>query len=115
MERIDEALEVLLEAIRSCDQYKNYQKIKQQVHENPELEKAIHDFRKRNYQIQNSTNADLFDEIDRLEREKSRLCENPLAAEYLASELAFCRIIQHINWNFVEKLDFEVGFENEGK
>ena len=115
MEQIDEALEALLEAIKACDQYKNYQEIRRKVHEKPELEKAIHEFRKRNYQIQNSKDSDLFDEIDRLEREKSKLCQKPLAAEYLAAELAFCRIIQHINWNFVEKLDFEVGFENEGK
>lgn len=53
--------------------------------------------------------------MDKLEREKSKICENSLAAEYLAAELAFCRVIQEINWEFVEKLDFEVGFENEGE
>ena len=104
MEQINEALHTLLAAIKECDEYKEYQKNKERVHEKPELEKAIHEFRKRNYQVQNSKNADLFDEIDRLER-----------AEYLASELAFCRIIQHINWSLIENLDFEVGFENEGK
>ena len=115
MEQINEALHTLLAAIKECDEYKEYQKNKERVHEKPEVEKAIHEFRKRNYQVQNSKNADLFDEIDRLEREKMKLCENPLAAEYLASELAFCRIIQHINWSLIENLDFEVGFENEGK
>ena len=115
MEQINGALLALLKAIKECDEYKNYQRMKEQIHEKPELEKAIHEFRKRNYQVQNSKNADLFDEIDRLEREKIKLCENPLAAEYLAAELAFCRIIQHSNWSLIEDLDIEVGFENEGK
>ena len=50
-----------------------------------------------------------------MEEEKATLLENPLAAEYLAAELAFCRIIQKINWRFVKELDFEVGFGNEGE
>ena len=104
MEQMREALDALLAAIRSSEEYKNYQDIKARIHEKPEVEKRVAEFRKRNYQLQ-----------DKLEREKSKICENSLAAEYLAAELAFCRVIQEINWEFVEKLDFEVGFENEGE
>lgn len=115
MEQMREALDALLAAIRTSEEYKNYQDIKARIHEKPEVEKRVNDFRKRNYQMQNQNDSDLFKDMDKLEREKTRICENPLAAEYLAAELAFCRIIQEINWEFVEKLDFEVGFENEGE
>ncbi len=115
MEQIREALDALLTAITESDEYKNYQDVKARIHEKPELEKRVNEFRKRNYHLQNQKNVDLFDEMDKLEREKSRIYENPLAAEYLTAELAFCRVIQKINWEFVEKLDFEVGFENEGE
>ena len=110
MEQMREALDALLAAIRSSEEYKNYQDIKARIHEKPEVEKRVAEFRKRNYQLQNQKDADLFGEMDKLEREKSKICENSLAAE-----LAFCRVIQEINWEFVEKLDFEVGFENEGE
>ena len=96
MEQMREALDALLAAIRTSEEYKNYQDIKARIHEKPEVEKRVA-------------------EMDKLEREKSKICENSLAAEYLAAELAFCRVIQEINWEFVEKLDFEVGFENEGE
>ena len=104
MEQMREALDALLAAIRTSEEYKNYQDIKARIHEKPEVEKRVAEFRKRNYQLQNQKDADLFGEMDKLEREK-----------YLAAELAFCRVIQEINWEFVEKLDFEVGFENEGE
>ena len=37
--------------------------------------------------------------------------QNPLVAEYLAAENAFCRVVQKVNWTLIEELDFEVGFE----
>ena len=45
MEQINEALHTLLAAIKESDEYKEYQKNKERVHEKPELEKAIHEFR----------------------------------------------------------------------
>lgn len=111
MDQINGALEALLTAIRESDEYKNYQDIKRRLHEKPEVEKRVNEFRKRNFERQNRKDIDLYEEIDRLEAEKSKISENPLAAEYLAAELAFCRIIQKINWKFLEELDFEVDFE----
>lgn len=115
MREISEALDELLIAIRESEEFKNYQEIKRKLHASPEVEKAVNEFRKKNYRIQNDENTDLFRKLDDLEEEKATLLENPLAAEYLAAELAFCRIIQKINWRFVKELDFEVGFGNEGE
>ena len=83
MEQMREALDALLAAIRTSEEYKNYQDIKARIHEKPEVEKRVAEFRKRNYQLQNQKDADLFGEMDKLEREKSKICENSLAAEYL--------------------------------
>lgn len=66
----------------------------------------------QNYLLQNSDgNVDLYDATDKMEQEYREFRKNPLVAEYLAAENAFCRVVQKVNWTLIEELDFEVGFE----
>ena len=68
--------------------------------------------RHKNYLLQNSDgNVDLYDATDKMEQEYREFRKNPLVAEYLAAENAFCRVVQKVNWTLIEELDFEVGFE----
>ncbi len=113
MSQIDTALNELVRAIKESPEYMRYQKAREELHKEPELERTVHEFRKKNYQIQNSGNVNLFDEVDALERENTDLRRKPVVEAYLSSELAFCRIVQRINWMLIEQLDFEVGFGNE--
>ena len=53
----------------------------------------------------------LYDATDKMEQEYREFRKNPLVAEYLAAENAFCRVVQKVNWTLIEELDFEVGFE----
>ena len=114
MSQIDEKLTDLIEAIRGSSEFYRYQEAKNRLHENPELEKTVHDFRKKNYHIQNSGNVNLFEEVDKLERENASIRSNSIVEEYMTAEIAFCRVIQNINWTLIDGLDFEVGFVNEG-
>ena len=41
------------------------------------------------------------------------LAVNPVAEEFMTAELAFCRLLQKINFRLVGGLNFEVGFVNE--
>ena len=67
---------------------------------------------RKNYLLQNSDgNVDLYDATDKMEQEYREFRKNPLVAEYLAAENAFCRVVQKVNWTLIEELDFEVGFE----
>ena len=86
---------------------------KNKLHANPELEQIVFAFRQKNYQIQNSKNVDLFWEVDHLERENIDIRKNPVAEEFMTAELAFCRLLQKINFRLVGGLNFEVGFVNE--
>ncbi len=113
MSQIENAFEKLMQVIRESEEYIRYQKARKELHKYPELEQTVHEFRKRNYQIQNSGNVSLFDEVDRLERENAQLRRNPVVEEYFVAELIFCRIVQQINWKMIDGLDFEVGFVNE--
>ena len=62
-----------------------------------DLKKQIDEFRYRNYKLQNETDADrLFDETDRFEREYEEFCKNPIVSDFMAAELAFCRMYQDV-------------------
>ena len=50
---------------------------------------------------------DLFTEEDRLEQEYADVYKDPLLREYLAAEVAVCRIIQQVNKELIGCLDFE--------
>lgn len=109
MSRMDEAMQELVDAIKFSEEYIRYQDIKNRVHNQPQLEQQIHAFRHKNYLLQNSDgNVDLYDATDKMEQEYREFRKNPLVAEYLAAENAFCRVVQKVNWTLIEELDFEV-------
>jgi cell fate (sporulation/competence/biofilm development) regulator YlbF (YheA/YmcA/DUF963 family) len=114
MRLIDEKTFDLLEVVKESPEYQKYQEMKTRLKQEPELEKAVNELRRQTFEIQKMKHIDLYDEMDKLEEEKSRLFDTPIVEEYLAAELAFCRIIQRINWKLLEELDFEVGFDDEG-
>ncbi len=108
----DEALDGLIHAIHESPEYKRYQDIRAKVHELPELEQKIHAFRKKNYETQNFADEwDLYERVDGLEREGAEFRKDPLVNEYLDAELAICRLFQKINWEIVQNIDFDLGFE----
>lgn len=111
MSQIDEALKGLIQAIWEGEEYKRYQKIRAKVHERPELEQKIHEFRKKNYEVQNRADERaLYDQVDGLEREGIEFRKDPLVNEYLTAELGICRLFQRINWELVQNIDFDLGF-----
>lgn len=112
--RIEEALRELVQAFRESQEYIKYQEIRAKVHTDLQLEEQIHAYRRMIYEIQNSAKElDLYEETDRLERDSADFRGNPLVREYLAAELAVCRVFKHINWSIVQNIDFDVGFINE--
>lgn len=112
MNEINAALDGLVQVIKESEMYNRYQRAKEELSKEPELEKRVHEFRRKNFQIQNSGNANLFDEVDQLEKENTNLRRNPVVEEFLSSELAFCRTIQQVNWALIEQLDFDIGIVN---
>ena len=108
--QIDFALENLVQCIKDSTEYRRYREICDRVHEYPELEKQIHEFRRKNYEIQNEEGSwDRFERIEGLRREYADFRKDPMVREYLAAELAICRVIQNINWSILRNIDFEVG------
>ena len=109
--QLDESLANLIEVVKNSPEYKEYQRIRELVHQEPEKERAINEFRKRNFELHKCRNVDLYAEMDRLEGEFARLRAEPYVNEYLAAELAVCRMIQKINYSIMTEIEFDLGFE----
>ena len=111
MNRVHEVTKELKEEIIHSAEYIRYQDARQQIARYPMLKKRADEFRKRNFDLQNSS-ADIFAEADNLRQEYAYITENEMVWEYLEAEGALCRIIQHINWSLMQDLNFDVGFED---
>lgn len=111
MNQIEEKLEALVREVKESAVYQEYQRVRELVHQEPEKEKAVHEFRRRNFELHKRRDVDLYTEMDRLEKEFAPLRAEPYVNEYLAAELAVCRMVQHINYRLMEEIEFDLGFE----
>lgn len=108
MNRLDESIDSLIAVFRESPEYIRYQEIWARIKMNPEKEQAVNEFRKKSYLLQNSSQqVDLFTEIDRLQQESAPLRAQPDVSEYLAAELALCRMVQHINYRLMQEIEFD--------
>lgn len=105
-ENVNEAVKQLVDAIRNTDAYLEYQRQLVRVKEQPELKRQIDDFRTRNFELQTSKDTN-FDKIDQFARENETFRENPLVSDFLAAELAFCRMMQEIGLFVTDQMRFE--------
>lgn len=106
MSKIDDAVKQLVDAVKESDIYGEYTKQLSRVKEIPGLKEQIDEFRQRNFALQTSGD-NAFDKLERLEEEYAEFRENPIVNDFLASELAFCRMMQDINLSITDAVDFE--------
>ena len=105
-ENVNQAVEQMVQAIRNTDAYLEYRRQLDRIKEQPELKKQIDDFRTKNFELQTSKDTN-FDKIDQFTRENEAFRENPLVYDFLAEELAFCRMMQEIGLYVTDQMKFE--------
>ncbi len=106
MDELQESLDRLVRAVKDSPEYKEYLRMRAKIHMEPEKEKAVNEFRARNYKLHAYSGADLFAEADVMEKEYAPLRSQPNVNEFLAAELAVCRMVQNINFRLMEEIDF---------
>ena len=106
MSNIDNTVDFLISAIKESEVYNKYVQQLSEVKKNPELKKQIDEFRSRNFALQNSEDIAL-DKMEAFEQEYANFREIPLVSEFLAAELAFCRMMQEINLRITDAMQFE--------
>lgn len=108
MRKLEHTLEQLIAEIKDTDIYKEYKRQRDIIEQHPDLTRQIDEFRKRSFDLQNSdTEEDMFDAVDRFEREYEQFRENPLVNDFLDAELSFCRMMQNIHLKITEEMEFE--------
>ena len=107
MNDIDNAVERMIAAILDSEAYREYDLQRNKVNQQPVLKDQINEFRRRNYELQNSSDYSSFGLFEHFEQEYEEFKQKPLVADFLAAELAFCRLMQDINIKITESLNFE--------
>lgn len=108
-EEFEEALDGFIESILECNEYKDYEKSKNELMRYPDLKEKVDEFRQRNYELQTS-NLDgnrLMEEMDKFERDYESFRSNPLVYKFLASELAFIKLMQYVYETITDSIEFE--------
>lgn len=94
--------------IKETEVYKKYREQLEKLKEDPQQFERVNEFRRRNFEIQNTTQKDeLFDKMNAFEEEFEKFRENSLVDDFLRAELAFCRMMQEINLYITEAVNFE--------
>lgn len=105
---INDAVLQLTDAIQASGEHRNYIRERERVKHYPELKAQLDEFRRRNFEMQTQTSGDIaFEEIEQMEKEYADFRDNPIVEDFLTAELAFCRMMQDINRNITEAIDFE--------
>ncbi len=109
MTELNVAVEKLIDIIRDTEVYKEYERQKEKVNRIPDLKAKIDAYRIRNFEIQNLVNdSEVLQKIEEFEREYESFRENPIVSDFLAAELALCRMMQEINIRLTAALDFDL-------
>lgn len=109
-ERMAAALGQLVTEMKNSEEYVRFKRAEAKVAEFSGLQQRIDEFRGNWYALQHSGTPQLFEQIDSVEERYSDLRENPYVQEFLAAELALCRMFQQVNWTIMQNLDFDTGF-----
>lgn len=106
--RVETALRELIGAIMDSPEYKKYGQQLAIMRQYPDLKRQVDEFRHENFLMQRSGESDeLFDKMDEFSRRYEEFRENPMVEAFLGAELDFCRMIQGINQEIVEAVNFE--------
>ena len=110
MLEIQGELNEFIDVLKNTQAYKEYHLQKEIMKEHPDLKKQIDEFRQKNYELQCKTYPDnIFDEMDRFQKQYEQFREIPMVHDFLAAELALCRMVQDVTGKIMESVsvDFE--------
>lgn len=110
MLEIQAELDEFIGKLKNTRVYQEYEKQKKRIKENQELKQQVDEFRRRSYELQmRNYSENLYDEMDRFQKEYEEFREIPQVHDFLEAELALCRMIQNITGSIAEAVlqDFE--------
>lgn len=110
MKEIDDALNALINVIKTTKEYNQYQTLLKKVKNEPELYGRICDYRRKSLALQLSDNENFIQENNNLQNEFADLLNIGLSNEYFAAEHQYCVMIRKIQECYLEEISIETGF-----
>ena len=110
MKEIDDALNALINVIKSTKEYNQYQTLLKKVKNEPELYGRICDYRRKSLALQLSDNENIIKENNNLQNEFADLLNIGLSNEYFAAEHQYCVMIRKIQECYLEEISIETDF-----
>ena len=102
------AVMTFVEKVKQSEIYQEYCSQLGRIKEQPEIYKKVNEFRKKNFDIQNSEPPEtMMERLEDLEREYAWLREKTIVEDFLQAELAFCRMMQEADALIIRQLDFQ--------
>lgn len=95
-----DAINNLANEIKKSEQYIEYKKIREQIKQNPELEKKLQAFEKARYETQVTTlsgKEPKNEDVEEMKKTYLELIQNDITKKYLDVELAFNTMLTDIN------------------
>jgi len=111
MNRVEELTEQLKAAILQSEEYKEYRTLEDYMKRQPDLKRAVDEFRKLNFLYQYSDETgDVINETANLNERFKEVRSQPQVARYLSAEICLCRMVQEICMSIVGCIDFDMDF-----
>ena len=110
MTEVDDEVKRLIEAVKSSNTYKVYDKQKKLLKKNPELKAAVDQYRKENFELQSSISVADENAERRMEEFAEKYAdflEDSRVSDFLDAENNLCRMMQELTDRVVDSLDFE--------
>lgn len=108
---VDIKAKELSDAILDSEEYKEYQYYLGEIRKQPELYDRVCDFRRRNFELQNTdVNDNMYDEVMRFQMENAAIRRDELVNDFLKAELSVCRMLQDISRSVIDKVELDVDF-----
>ncbi len=103
-------LEELVKSIQSSEEYRQYEDVKNRLNSEPEKRRKADEFRRRNFQFQNSEEGSSSQAQVAMYHEREALRRDSLIDEYLNAELIMCRLLRQVSLRVMESADLELDF-----
>ena len=107
MKEADKIIQDFTERLKQTREYRLYDEKKKLAQQEPGLWEQISEYRRQNYELQNSKEG-LFDKIDDFVKTYEDLMANPLVADYLEAETEVCKMINEIYAQIAEAINLDL-------
>lgn len=101
----------LAKAVKECEEFKQYEAAKKAVEENPQLDQALKDFMKQQFEVQAAQmiGQEMDQEVvQKLQQLSAILMQDPAAAQYLQCQMRFSMMMADVYKIIAEVSDFGI-------